>query len=99
VDGNGTRLQMTRWFLPDRNIVVTKNDGTPYCSNSNRVSTLVIPTFNGSYDGTYTCGIGNDYPPKPMTTFTVTLPGVNIINCLINYVSIVESAVHIDIHA
>ena len=38
---------------------------------------LVIPTFNDSYDGTYTCGEKDDnYPPgAPNATITLTIDG------------------------
>ena len=38
---------------------------TPYLEKKHNDTNAVldIPTFNYSYDGTYTCGIGNNYPP------------------------------------
>jgi len=74
VGDNGLQQSEIRWFLPDATIVATQAnvlDGAPYHLNG----ILVIPTFNHSYDGTYTCGVGNNYPPTPMTTITLSLPG------------------------
>ena len=53
-----------RWRNPDGfRILFRKNDsyvnGTPYVTTNNKGNisvTLVIPTFNDSYDGTYNCG-------------------------------------------
>ena len=53
-----------RWYNPDGSqIFYRKNkyyvNGTPYFTlnnNSNTNITLIIPTFNDSYDGTYNCG-------------------------------------------
>jgi len=80
VDDGGTLLRKVRWFFPNTTIVAKQTDppdDAPYRDNSNRISTLVIPTFNDSYDGMYTCGVSEDnaYPPNPLTTITLTLPG------------------------
>jgi len=80
VDDHGTQLMGVRWFFFDATLVARQTDppnGAPYCisANSGRLSTLVIPTFNDSYDGTYICGLGNTYPPNPLTTISLTLQG------------------------
>jgi len=81
VGDDGLQQSEIRWFLPDATIVATQAnvpDGAPYHFNG----TLVIPTFNDSYDGTYTCGVGYNYPPTPMTTITLSLPGeLSGVNC------------------
>jgi len=77
VDDNGARLRKIRWFFPDTTIVAKQTDapaGAPYRMRNNRkkIHTLVIPTFNDSYAGTYTCGVSEDNP-NPLTTITLTL--------------------------
>jgi len=78
VDDDGTRLAKVRWFFPDNTTVETSPDvlnGSPYRINNKRLHTLVIPTFNDSYDGIYSCGRSDTYPPDLLTTITLTLPG------------------------
>ena len=62
-DDNDTVIDPVRWYDPDgtRLLVDTNNSyvaGTPYYRRAPDDTNilLVIPTFNGSYDGTYTCG-------------------------------------------
>ena len=62
-----------RWFDPNNTRLLTKNNtvphGAPYVDVvSPALVILVIPTFSDSYNGTYTCGIGNNYPPQASTT-------------------------------
>ena len=71
-DKYGT-LEHVRWYDPAGNRLVdpvTNNDyvpGTPHflrVDGANNDIILVIPTFNDSYDGTYTCGMKvKHYPP------------------------------------
>ena len=60
-----------RWFDPNgiRVIQQINNNyvlGTPYFTKTSddRNVVLVIPTFNDSYDGIYSCGFGKIFPPK-----------------------------------
>ena len=80
VDDDGNALSLARWFDPNNVRVATQQNapkGGPYriSGNNNRLATLVIPTFSDSYDGTYTCGIGNNHPPTPMITIGLSLAG------------------------
>ena len=67
---NGKALSSVRWF--DTNGIrihyKTHNEyvsGAMYLMRStNHSVVLVIPIFNNSYDGIYTCGIGRNFPPK-----------------------------------
>ena len=72
---NGTLLNLVRWYDPDgTRLLVSDNRryvaGTPYFKRApdDKNIVLVIPTFNDSYDGTYTCGMRVahfNYPPGP----------------------------------
>ena len=77
---DGTVITTVRWYDPDERLVprFMRNDfiaGAPYFTRikgdtDNRNITLVIPTFNDSNDGTYTCGRrdgGSNGPPVPPT--------------------------------
>ena len=68
----------TRWFDPSNETLFAERrtpDGDPYfVSNSNKFGTLVIPTFNDSTSGVYTCGIGTNYPPTGVVTINLMLP-------------------------
>ena len=80
VDGSNVALSPVRWFHPNNMRISSQSNtptGAPYyiSSDSSRLATLVIPTFNDSYDGTYTCGWDDTHPPFPRTTTTLTLPG------------------------
>ena len=74
-DDNGTVTDIIRWYDPDNNRLLGSTNsryaaGTPYYrrapDDTNII--LVIPTFNDSYDGIYTCGrkqnIGPPWPPN-----------------------------------
>ena len=88
-DDVGAVLQPIRWFDLKGNIILTTAHrryvtGTPYFDkrpdDTNVV--LVIPTFNDSYDGTYTCGVGNDYPPGALNaTVNLTIGGKWTVFC------------------
>ena len=56
-----TDYQQIRWYSPDEEEVPSNSTNTedlPYAILKN--GTLIIPTFNDSYQGTYYCGIGNE---------------------------------------
>jgi len=94
VDDKEKRVGDVRWFFPNTTVVARQSDapdGAPYRNNNNRLQILVIPTFNDSYDGTYTCGVSkNDkHPPSPMTNITLTLEGEKYHMLFINYVNFV----------
>ena len=85
-EDDGTVITNIRWYKPDGNLVprIGTNSfiaGAPYLirpsgDSDNRNITLVIPTFNDSYDGNYMCGkrsSGNLVPP--MTTVILTIDG------------------------
>ena len=68
-------LERVKWYDPDGNRLVDPVNsngyipGTPHFSRVNGTDNdivLVIPTFNDSYDGIYTCGMKvRQYPPGP----------------------------------
>ena len=72
-DDDGTVVDPVRWHDLDgtRLLLSTHSSyvsGTPYYRRApnNATVTLVIPTFNESYNGTYTCGGKvNTGPPDP----------------------------------
>ena len=56
-----TDYQEIRWYSPnEKEIPLNYNESKdfPYFIQEN--GTLIIPTFNDSYKGTYYCGVGND---------------------------------------
>ena len=60
-----------RWFYPDGSILhdyyITPRGYPYFIQNHEDVSfTMVIPTFNYSFAGPYTCGIGSWFPPRVM---------------------------------
>ena len=85
-EDDGSVITTVQWFGPD-GIIVPRFDtgdfiaGAPHHirasgDTDNRNITLVIPTFNDSYDGNYICGrasTGNLVPP--MTTVSLTISG------------------------
>jgi len=78
-DSNVT-LTSARWFDPNNMRIFLQNNapnGAPYRISSDRgtLAILVIPTFNDSYTGTYTCEIGLSFPPHPFGTIILTLFG------------------------
>jgi len=84
VDNSNVPLSPVRWFHPNNMRISSQSNtptGAPYyiSSDNSRLATLVIPTFNDSYDGTYTCRLNNNYPPNPMTTIDLTLAGKKLV--------------------
>ena len=85
-EDDGGVITTVRWFGPDE-IIVPRFETSGYIAgaphhiranggNDNRNVTLIIPTFNDSYDGNYTCGrasSGNLEPP--MTAVSLTING------------------------
>ena len=81
---DGRVITTLRWFDPDGNIVPRFGTdsfiaGTPHFTRAsgdtnNRNITLVIPTFNDSYDGNYNCGrrVG-DSLRAPTVTVSLTI--------------------------
>ena len=90
--GHGIVLDNLRWYDPaGTSLVIPANSrfiaGTPHVTRTvlNNV-TLVIPTFNDSYDGIYTCGNvsnGLTEPPNAAVNF-LTINSELMINT-INY--------------
>ena len=89
-EDDGTIITTVRWYDPEGNRLNRVNPGddnipsTPYYTrssdhhNNNRNVTLVIPTFNDSYDGDYICGrriSGNNSPQPPTATVSLTIGG------------------------
>ena len=82
--------QVVRWFDPGRVIIFQQRHenyvaGSPYViRHSNRDVTLAISTFNGSYDGTYNCGIRvSDISfTSPSAGVTFTIIGELMINAV-----------------
>jgi len=70
-----------RWYDPNGDLVhlATSNRyvaGSPYHVDGDNNATLVIPTFNDLYDGTYTCRRrGSDESSPTATTVTLTIAG------------------------
>ena len=85
-EDDGSETTNVRWYDPDGNFVPRIGGGRfiaeaphftrPSGDNNNRNITLVIPTFNDSYDGTYTCGRRDgrtNNPPLPPLPPTATV--------------------------
>ena len=88
---DGTVVDIVRWSDPDGNRLRLPYiaPDTPYSrkGNDNTDNTnvlLIIPTFNDSYDGTYTCGRYTGGPTgvfaNPMATVTLTIASELMIN-------------------
>ena len=65
-DVNNTASDYVQWYDPDGERVLEKlhhnyTPGIPYYEKILENYVLVIPTFNESYDGVYTCAAGNSY--------------------------------------
>ena len=98
VDGNGTTLPFIRWFNTNKDRLLfsghkNTSTGAPYFSSSGirnmgTTATLVIPTLNDSYDGTYTCANGNFLAAANVTaTFTFNIfSKYFIFHCYFNFV-------------
>ena len=67
---NDEALSFIRWFDANGSRIRYKThhkyvSGAIYLKRTtNYGAVLVLPIFNNSYDGIYTCGIGNKFPPK-----------------------------------
>ena len=81
-DDDGTVVDRVRWYDPNgTRLLVNDHDnyvaGTPYFSRApdNANIALVIPTFNDSYDGTYTCGgkVNSGLPGPPNAIVNLTI--------------------------
>ena len=84
-----TSGQLVRWYDINTNFVFRSAgpnyvDGSPYYIKNGRDDnvTLVIPTFNDSYDGTYNCGIrvNNTQFRSPSAAVTLTITSELMIN-------------------
>ena len=83
IDDDGRVLTNLRWYDPDGNkpprlVISNYIPGAPHQIrvNGNRSNIiLVIPTFNDSYDGNYTCGrnVFGDLPGPPTATISLTI--------------------------
>lgn len=90
-DVNGTALGPIRWFDFSGTRIFHQVQhlyvpGTPYFTNniSDDKNVLVIPTFNDTYDGIYTCGVGTHFPPKPSVDINLIFGkqlNLNFISC------------------
>ena len=84
-DGDGTVLSRVRWYDPGGNKLLRPRNnyyvhGTPHFTKVNNTDNdiiLVIPTFNDSYDGIYTCGerVTKGLPGPPNAVVTLTIAG------------------------
>ena len=95
-DNDGTVISGIRWYDPDKRLLPSFGTdkfvvGAPHFTrpeadgNDNTNVTLVIPTFNDSYDGTYTCGRrdGDDPPAPPTASVHLIIYGeVHVINVI-----------------
>ena len=89
LDDDGDVITTIRWYGPDGNRIPriaingSSTVGTPHFTRAsdNRNITLVIPTFNDSYDGNYTCGRrrGIDELQAPTVTVSLTIGGELIV--------------------
>ena len=87
-DDGGIVVNSVRWYEPNGTRLLSSTNnryvaGTPYFrrepDDTNIV--LVIPTFNDSYDGTYTCGERvNRGPPGPPNAVVVLTVGGKLAN-------------------
>ena len=75
----GIAITKVKWFFPDgsRARSITKTSpGSPYVatSNSDTVSTLIIPVFDDTYKGNYTCKPRDELENNsPMSTIQLLL--------------------------
>ena len=86
LDDDGSEITNVRWHKPDGSTVprIGTNRfiaGAPHFTRAsgdsdNRNITLVIPTFNDSYDGNYICGRrSDDNLVPPITAVSLTIGG------------------------
>ena len=86
-EGDGTVITALRWWYGYDGISYRlprfwpgDNPSTPYfIRDDNRKVTLVIPTFNDSYNGNYTC-TGRRYRAPISATITLTIGGELFVN-------------------
>ena len=64
-----------KWFGPNTIIDETFLPDAPYFTKNfdDKNIVLIIPTFNDSYDGNYSCGFGNSFPPKQPIDIYLTI--------------------------
>ena len=94
---NGGSVNVVRWYDPAGTRLVSAFNTVKFDPNvphftrvdvsSNRNVILVIPTFNGSYDGWYTCGRDADdrsalTPPTANVTLTISELMINSYLCV-----------------
>ena len=96
-ESNGTPVNTVRWYDPAGIRLVSAqntefNSHVPHFTrvnaNSNRDVILVIPTFNDSYDGTYTCGRNTDHRStlnQPNANVTLTISELMINTIIVIY--------------
>ena len=78
---DGTVVDIVRWYDPSGTRLTMGGfvPGTPHIVSADELSNiniiLAIPTFNDSYNGTYTCGMRADDGTlgTPSTTVTLTI--------------------------
>ena len=85
IDNDSSVLTNLRWYDPNGNKPPRFGNnnyipGAPHYTRVNNVRDniiLVIPTFNDSYDGNYTCGrnVFEDLPGPPTATISLTIGG------------------------
>ena len=88
-DDDGTVIKVVRWYDPNWNRLISPRSYryVPDVPHFIRVANddniiLVIPTFNDSYDGTYTCGERAEYgqlPGPPNAAILLAIVGKLII--------------------
>ena len=87
MDINGMASDYVQWYYPNGTRIFEKSHhkdipGTPYYERILDNYVLVIPTFNGSYNGVYTCGVRNrSIYEEPRATVNLTLDGKHIWLC------------------
>lgn len=64
MDSNGAAIRNVRWLSPNKLSIRTKDetiDGAPYSNltGDETVAVLIVPNFNDTYSGRYTCTTGN----------------------------------------
>ena len=108
-ESGGTAVDRVRWYDPDGTRLVSAlntvkfNPDAPHFTRVNtndRDIILVIPTFNDSYDGRYTCGRNADdrsvlTPPTADVTLTIISElMINKISCLLYVCSSVVALIN-----
>ena len=82
---------LIRWYNPDGSQILYGGhtnyvNGTPYytINKSNTNITLIIPTFNDSYDGTYNCGrkVNSNEFVAPSAAVVLYIAGELMINVI-----------------